>query len=169
MLPIKEVFFNKKEILKSKKNFFLIIFVYLALFFILYLFKILDSKGIWFGFIVIFGVLIWSFLQIFIKINYHLPAISFFKLQVELIDFKWLFFKHVKMIQYDEIKHLGTDMKKIEGIKIAVMCITLKNGKSVNYNLKQFGLTHQDFISIINQVNPVYNIISYGNFEYNSN
>lgn len=101
------------------------------------------------------------------KLKTNIPAIEITKDYISLMNFNVLSIMNIDKIHYNDILHMGVDISKNEETKMELLSITLKDKRSINYNLNQHSLSVEDLIEMIYEVNPGVKINNYGFFEYN--
>ena len=161
-----EFFLNRKSILNSLFRMTLGTVIVIAAFFYFF-FK--DTLNPWILFCFIFGflILLHQILRLLKEYNFHEPALI---VRQNSIVFRVInnFFKIIETeIRIDEIKSIGTD-KKMDGerVKYKLLNIRLINSKEHRFNIDAFGLTHDDMIKLIMDLNPDAKILNIGEFEF---
>jgi len=161
-----EFFYNKE---KTKKKLIKNILIFLASsIFLVIIFLNLQSVTftiISLSFVPV--ILLYVVLKTWLQYNYTKPLI--------LIDQKQLIFSKMNLLlnftetilNIDEIKTIGTDVK-MKGERVISESLSLKmiNSEKFNFQIDVFDLTHNDLFRIIKELNPEAKLLNIGEFVY---
>jgi hypothetical protein len=162
----KKIYFDKSNILKLIKYIGGFSILTLLFFSSLYYFKIIELTGYLFFLAVCLFFALSSILILNRKLKTKNPAIEITKEYISLMDINVISIMNIDKIHYNDILYMGVDISKNEETKTELLSITLKDKRSIKYNLNQHSLSVDDLIEMIYEVNPEVKIRNYGVFEY---
>jgi hypothetical protein len=163
----KQIYYDKSNIKKLMRYIGGFSILTILLFSSFYYFKLIELIG-YLIFLASYPFLITlPILILYRKLKTNIPAIEITKDYISLMNFNVLSIMNIDKIHYNDILHMGVDISKNEETKMELLSITLKDKRSINYNLNQHSLSVEDLIEMIYEVNPGVKINNYGFFEYN--
>ncbi|MFN8258969.1 MAG: hypothetical protein U0W24_24990 [Bacteroidales bacterium] len=167
LIPNQKDFYPDKKIIEKR---LLKILLYFVLTLGGYLFVLYSFKSVLFTQIALalapLGA-IYLTLQEWLKYKSTDPSFSVCPDKLVLKRLNFLLQFNFTEIPFEEIKSIGTD-KRMNGnnVESENMCIKLLNGRTILFNVSEFGITHEEVYKAIKEFKPDSKILNIGNFEY---
>jgi hypothetical protein len=160
-----ELYFEKEALKKQYKRLLIVQIFSISILIGLLIYQKVEILHILIVGIISLLLAVYILLPIFKKMKYDFPGLIIEKDSFQIVDWDNFLRIKVKKAIYEEIKSLGMDIHDGKN-KREVLSVNFKNGKSEEFDIKQFNLDNNSLCSLINEVNPNVKILNIGTFEY---